>query len=123
MPKNPTASDVLSALPQSIPAVFDQVQVSTANHRKNCIALYKTHVKTASVTEAVRKKEGEALKLTGERAFSDMFVDMLNRVLVVKKGAAAADRVVKFVGAYVKHITEKGTYTCSGMKLATDTVL
>ncbi|THH30647.1 hypothetical protein EUX98_g3519 [Antrodiella citrinella] len=99
----PNNSIDLSSLPQIIAVIFDQAQVSTANHRKNCVALHKIHVQSSLVTS----QEGNNVRLTGERAFSDIFVDMLNRVLVIKKGPTPADRVVRFVGVYVKFMTEK----------------
>ena len=77
-----------------------------ASHRKNCVALYKLHIQAESITEIV--KNGKAAKLVGERAFGDAFIDMITRVLVMKKGPATADRVVKFVGTYVKFMNEKG---------------
>ncbi|KAK0203511.1 nuclear condensing complex subunit [Desarmillaria ectypa] len=76
---------------------LDEVQGSLANHRKNCVGLYKLHLQAAKCT---------APKLDGEVAFEDVFIGMLSRVLVVKKGPAA-DRVVRFVGTYVKHIHAK----------------
>lgn len=96
----------LELLQSGIPAIFDQVQVSTANHRKNAVALYKLQVNAATVTKAV--KGGSAVKLTGEKAFGDAFIDALSRILVVKKGAVVADRVAKFVATFVKFMTEKG---------------
>jgi condensin complex subunit 3 len=35
---------------------------------------------------------------------------MVNRVLVVKKGPANADRIVKYVGSYVQFMNEKGVF-------------
>lgn len=109
--KKLNTAEILLAVTDTIPHLFDQAQTSTANHRKNCVALHKIHLQAASVTELSRSKNGESLKLIGERAFSDVFVDMTNRVLVVKKGPAAAERAVKFVGAYVKFICGKGEST------------
>jgi hypothetical protein len=51
---------------------------------------------------------GSSIKLTGERAFEDRFIEMVSRVLSVKKGASQADRIVRFVGGYTKFINEKG---------------
>ena len=91
-------------LQKDIPRIFDQVQTSTANHQKNFVALYKLQTEAAKKTEEV--KGGK--KLTGEREFENVFFTLLARVLPVKKGATAADRVVKFVGAYIKFISERG---------------
>lgn len=103
----PRAFD-LDALGTTIPAIFDQVQSSAATHKKNCIALYKLQTASAGVLETISKgKKAEEIRLIGEKTFTDIFVDMVNRVLVVKKGVPTADRIVKFVGSYVKFIGEK----------------
>lgn len=96
----------LEDLHVSIANIFDQAQVSLANHKKNCVALYKLHTKAAAITKPAKK--GNGLRLVGEKAFQDVFIDMVNRVLVVKKGPANADRIVKYVGSYVKFMNEKG---------------
>ncbi|KAF9043571.1 hypothetical protein BDZ89DRAFT_236873 [Hymenopellis radicata] len=84
----------------NVAARLDEVQTSLANHRKNCVALYKLHVQAGKIVEGK--------KLTGEVAFEDEFLSMVARVLVVKKGQTA-ERVVRFVGTYVKHVTAKDT--------------
>lgn len=96
----------IEVLHESVANIFDQAQVSLANHKKNCVALYKLHTKTAAITQPGR--HGNGLKFVGEKAFQDVFIDMVNRVLVVKKGPANADRIVKYVGSYVKFMNEKG---------------
>ncbi|KAF8069093.1 nuclear condensing complex subunit [Lyophyllum atratum] len=101
------SSDILEKIPESLAVIFDQAQLTLANHRKNCVALYKLHHQAGAITQPA--KNGTALKLVGERKFGDAFVDMVNRVLVVKKGPATADRVVRFVGSYVKFTTEKAS--------------
>ena len=80
--------------------------ISTANHQKNFVALNKLHSAAASVTAPVQNGIDE--KLTGEKAFEDLFIDMVVRVLPLKKGATVVDRIVKFVAGYVKFISEKG---------------
>ncbi|KAI0764062.1 nuclear condensing complex subunit [Irpex lacteus] len=95
----------MDALHTPIAAIFDQVQTSVANHKKNSIGLGKIHVE--AVKNVQRLADG-SLRLTGEHWFSRVFVDMLGRVLLVKKGVQPADRVVKFVGSYVAYILEKG---------------
>lgn len=87
-----------------IPKIFDQAQVTSANHQKNYVALYKLH------SEASANAESEQLKFTAERVVEDSFLQMVARILPVKKGATQVDRVVKFVGGYVKLINEKGAF-------------
>jgi condensin complex subunit 3 len=100
------SENIVVKLPELIAAIFDQAQSTLANHRKNCVALYKLHQQAAAITQ--ERKKDNAIKLVGERAFGDAFIDMVNRVLIVKKGPATADRVVRFVGSYVKFMNEKG---------------
>ncbi|KAL4248657.1 CND3 (condensin subunit 3) family protein [Abortiporus biennis] len=97
----------LEAIAAFIPNVFDQAQLSAANHRKNCVALYKLHSQAATVIQTV--KNGAAVKLTGERLFNNTFINMVNRILVIKKGSPPADRIVRFIGSYVKLVTDKGS--------------
>ncbi|KAK0494637.1 nuclear condensing complex subunit [Armillaria luteobubalina] len=91
------SSCILDDLHDLVSLRLDEVQGSMANHRKNSVGLYKLHVQAAKST---------APKLDGEIAFEDVFIGMLGRVLVIKKGPAA-DRTVRFVGTYVKHIHAK----------------
>ncbi|KAJ6516489.1 nuclear condensing complex subunit [Mycena sanguinolenta] len=84
------------AVDLQIPRIFEQVQTSTANHQKNFVVLHKLHSEAAS-----------AKKLAGEREFEAIFQDMVARVLPVKKGEAAADRVSKFIGGYTKYLNER----------------
>lgn len=96
----------LSDLTETIPKIFDQAQVSTANHQKNFVALHKLQTEAALQTEIAPK--GKGVKLIGERAFGDVFLNMVTRILPVKKGATQVDRMVKFVGGYTKFMNEKG---------------
>ncbi|KAH9478497.1 Condensin complex subunit 3 [Psilocybe cubensis] len=98
-------SNVLETLFESVAAIFDQVQLSVANHKKNCVALYKLHISTVDIKEP--GKHGKRTKLIGERTFQDVFIDMISRVLVVKKGPATADKTIKYVGAFMKYMNEK----------------
>ncbi|CAE6447053.1 unnamed protein product [Rhizoctonia solani] len=89
-----------------IPEIFQQVQTSTANHNKNCVALAKSFSGCAGIYEEV-KSRGGGIRLTGEKAFQLMFARMVNNVLPIKKGISNADRVIKFIGLFVKYITDK----------------
>ena len=167
-PRAVSVSYLTTTLPTAIPPIFDQVQQTTANHRKNVVALKKIQDSCVQVTEQVVKGEyrrrydsslaqrprkdkdrqtlvsvelsrpapgivglrlhcfadsrgykelmfaapgGRAgTKLVGEKAFNSLFIDMINRVLPIKKGVSVADRVVKFVASYVTYVTEQGGY-------------
>ncbi|CCM04766.1 uncharacterized protein FIBRA_06956 [Fibroporia radiculosa] len=97
----------LESLKSSVPKIFEQAQNTAANHQKNFIALYKLQADAATHTESVQN--GRSVKLTGERAFEEIVLVMLSRVLPLKKGTTVADRVIKFVGGYTKFINEKAS--------------
>lgn len=108
-----SVSDLTDTLPTVLPPIFEQAQHTTANHRKNLVALRKIHDACAGITAPApgnKANGGGALRAVGEKAFNDLFVDMVNRVLQVKKGVAVADRVVKFVASYVAYTTEQGQF-------------
>lgn len=107
-PRRATLSYLSDVLPTAVPPIFEQAQATTANHRKNIVQLRKVQETCASLTEETSK----GLKLVGERAFNALFIDMVNRVLPVKKGVAVADRIVKFVANYVAYTTEQGRWRC-----------
>lgn len=99
-------TSTLEQLPTLISKAFDQAQNSTANHLKNFAILHSLHTDAATLTEELNG--GESLKLVGERAFEDAYLDCVTRVLGVKKGVGQADRIVRFVGGFTKYINEKG---------------
>jgi hypothetical protein len=99
------------AFTSQMPAIFQQTQTSLANHRKNVVALAKLFSGCAGIYEEV-KGRGGGIRLTGEKAFQTTFAKMVNNVLPIKKGVSNADKVVKFIGAFVKYITDKGEW-CS----------
>jgi condensin complex subunit 3 len=105
MAPRPSDSAILKSLSYRVSEIFDQAQSSAANHRKNCITLHKLHARAASITQTV--DNGHSI-IAGEHCFGGAFLDMVNRILIVKKGPAVADRIVKFIGGYVKYMNEKG---------------
>ncbi|TBU47907.1 nuclear condensing complex subunit [Dichomitus squalens] len=105
MPARNAAPFDLESLNAALPKIFDQVQNTSANHQKNYVALYKLHREAEQVKSSVQNDR--STKLVGEKAFWDVFDDMMLRVLPVKKGVGQADRTVKFMGGYTKFAMEK----------------
>ena len=108
LPRSHSATYLTTTLPTAVPPIFDQVQHTTANHRKNIVALKKIQDACSTVTERVERSGKSGYKLVGEKAFNTLFVDMVNRVLAIKKGVSVADRVIKFVASYVTYAQEQG---------------
>ncbi|KAJ7701145.1 nuclear condensing complex subunit [Mycena rosella] len=100
-PRPESAPELLLA---SVAAIFDQAQTSLANHRKNCVALYKIHVRTSASMEKKSKKRAAA---ADQSAFIAAFLDMISRAVIVKKGPPTVDRIIKFVAQYVRFVNEK----------------
>lgn len=93
------------SLQTSVAAIFDQAQTSLANHRKNCVALYKLHVKASAAMDKKSKKNAGGLD---QSTFIEAFLDMVSRVVAVKKGPPTVERIIKFVAQYVRFVNEKG---------------
>jgi condensin complex subunit 3 len=87
-----------------IPPIFQEAQTSVANHRKNCVALYKLHLEAEDYTTTDRKGQTRA---TGRKKFRVAFLSTFVRIFQTKKGDGNGDRISKFVGMYIKHINEK----------------
>lgn len=98
----PSSLDDLDPIISIIPTIFGQAQSSISNHKKNIVALRKIQEKCSLVTD---EKTGKAV---GEKVFNNAFIDMVNRVLSVKKGVSVADRVVQFVGKFVAYTVDQG---------------
>lgn len=102
--RRPSESYLTDTLPNVLPPIFEQAQNTQANHRKNIVQLYKIQKTCAEFTEDA----GESTRLTGESRFNALFINMINRILPVKKGVTVADRAVRFVASYVAYTTEQG---------------
>lgn len=91
-----SASSLVENLGKTLPPHFQQAQLTLANHRKNIVSLHRLHASCATLTQDTPK----GTKLVGEKAFNDVFLACLNRVLGIKRGVANADRTIKFVAGY-----------------------
>ena len=95
---------VIETLPAAVPKIFENVQNHKATHQKNFVALHKLLLESSAVT---RELPDGSLAASGEALFMDVFRDMLNRIVTVKKGTQVADRVVQFVSGFVGYITSQ----------------
>jgi condensin complex subunit 3 len=104
----PTRTAVPERLEDAVAGIFQQVQINVASHKKNVVQLHKLHQQAAEETETTTSGN---IRLAGEKRFNHLFQDMVYKVLPVKKGTSEADRVVRFVGSFVKYTVEKGNST------------
>lgn len=108
---------IIAQLPEVVGSIFDQVQHSMANHKKNAVGLYKIFLRCSGVVveqTTVKGKTGGGtttkVKRVGERAFQDVVLGLVGRVVGVKRGVAGCDRVVRFVAGFVRFVNEKGVF-------------
>ncbi|KIM27971.1 hypothetical protein M408DRAFT_70480 [Serendipita vermifera MAFF 305830] len=101
----PTRLSTKEGSDEDIFNIFQQAQANIASHKKNVVQLHKLHSQAAQHTESTAK----GIRLVGEKAFNKAFEDAVYKVLPLKKGTTVADRIVKFVGLFVKFTVEKTT--------------
>lgn len=109
--QQPTGEEKRAQLCVSIRRIFEQSGDTAASHKKNYVVLYKIHLDFAEHTEYVKKGKHEHVKLIGEKQFEDTFKETFIKVFPLKKGEPTGDRIIKFVGGYVRYINEQGQPT------------
>ncbi|KAF2179870.1 hypothetical protein K469DRAFT_715970 [Zopfia rhizophila CBS 207.26] len=90
--------------------IFGDAQRSNATHRKLVINLRKIQEACCYEPVNVKKKQREELKELdefGEEEFNEEIGRCALRVLSVKKTESVGDRIVRFLGLFLKHASEK----------------
>ncbi|MCJ1392930.1 hypothetical protein MMC18_005802 [Xylographa bjoerkii] len=87
-------------------AVFGDAQKSTAGHRKLVINLRKIHEACCYEPSQPGKKE---LDDYGEDDFNQEFGRCVLRLVGIKKSEAVGDRILRFLGLFLRHASEKDT--------------
>ncbi|KAJ3985276.1 nuclear condensing complex subunit [Lentinula detonsa] len=90
-------SEEPDSIPGRISRIFDEVQISSANHPKNKVTLYMVYLEATSM-------QAEEI---GMHVFESTFFLVIARLLDTKK-CTFGDRVVKFFIEFLKYIHEKG---------------
>ena len=99
----PTRLSTLDGLEEEIVRIFEQAQANVASHKKNVVQLHKLHSQAARQLQQSPK----GIRLVGENNFQRAIEDAVYKVLPLKKGTLVADRIVKFIGLFVKFTMEK----------------
>ncbi|KAG8801371.1 hypothetical protein FRC16_000627 [Serendipita sp. 398] len=87
----------------TIARIFQQVQGNVASHKKNVVQLHRIHTQCAQQSPSATSR----VKLPGEGQFNETIRSMLYRILPLKKGTTVADRIVRFIGSYIKYLAER----------------
>jgi condensin complex subunit 3 len=114
-PSLPTSSPNLRA---NIVEVFADAQRATTGHRKLVVRLRKIQEYCCGLRAPAQKGKKGRTSLGGlgfddpegvaEKEFNAEISRCVLRVLVLKKAEGAGDRVVKFLGTFLKAATDKG---------------
>jgi condensin complex subunit 3 len=104
----PTRLSTNESSDEQIIHIFQQAQANVASHKKNVVQLHKLHSQAAQQVE----ESAKGIRLVGEKTFNKSFEDVVYKVLPLKKGTTVADRIVKFVGLFVKFTMEKCAFLC-----------
>jgi len=109
-----TSSRVVSDIPEegpsttlrtSICSIFGDAQRTTTGHRKLVVNLRKVH--EACCYEPSKRTKG-SLEEYGEEEFNIEAARCVIRITGIKKSEGAGDRLVRFLGLFLKHANEKG---------------
>jgi condensin complex subunit 3 len=100
MPTRPTTSEDIR---EGVIGIFHQAQTNVASHKKNVVQLLKLQGQAAQRVAVTTNGSS----LTGEKEFNTIFQDIIYKILPLKRGITVGDRIVKFVGAFVRHLMEK----------------
>lgn len=107
-----------TSLRTQICSIFGDAQRSTATQRKLVINLRK--VQEACCYEPTKPRKQQKYEDFGEPEFNKEFGRCIIRVLAIKKSEPVGDRIVRFLGLFLKHASEKGTnepnLTCRKMQ-------
>lgn len=95
-----------TTLRDNVCAIFTDVQRSNTGHRKLIIALRK--IQEWCCYEPASGRSLSASEDYDENDFNTEFSRCILRILPVRKSEPAGDRIVKFLGQYLRHATEQG---------------
>ncbi|KAI0195892.1 ARM repeat-containing protein [Astrocystis sublimbata] len=93
-------------LRKQVGAVFRDAQKTTATHRKLAVNLRKLH-EACCYEPTVPNKQSSATDDFDESDFNTEFARCVLRVMPVKKSEGVGDRVIRFVGLFLRHANDK----------------
>jgi condensin complex subunit 3 len=103
----------VTSLRTQVAQVFGDAQKTTATQRKLVVNLRKIQEACCFEPPETGKKGGkkskdEAQEAFDEEDFNNEVVRCVLRVMAVKKSEPVGDRVIRFLGVFLKHASEKG---------------
>lgn len=120
IPEEPAPPEASPNLRRDICVIFADAQRSTTGHRKLVVRLRKLQEICCGISTKKTKKDGkgpevqEELLLPSEETIPEKEFNVevgrcLLRILPIKKTEPVGDRILRFVGTFLSHATEKDT--------------
>jgi condensin complex subunit 3 len=100
-----------TSLREHIASVFSDAQRGAATQRKSVVTLRKVQEFCCYETGGSRKHQLD--QEYDETEFNEEFGRCVCRILGIKKSEPVGDRLVKFLGLFLKHSSEKGMHKFS----------
>ncbi|GIK00796.1 hypothetical protein Aspvir_004825 [Aspergillus viridinutans] len=118
IPEEPAPPEASPNLRRDVCLIFADAQRSTTGHRKLVVRLRKLQEICCGISAKKTKKDGkdpevrEELLLPGEETIPEKEINVevgrcLLRILPIKKTEPVGDRILRFVGTFLSHATEK----------------
>lgn len=103
MPSKPSALtlDSLPSIHDTLSSHFSGAQSNIASHKRRIKVLCQLYADAVGCVVYKEKRGEERVVRVGEKAWDDAFWDCVLAVLALKRGVVEAERVVRFVGAFV----------------------
>lgn len=95
-----------TSLRDQICRIFGDAQRTTATQRKLVVQLRK--IQEACCYEPVKPKKQQSVEDFGEEEFNKEVGRCILRVLPVKKSEPVGDRIIRYLGLFLKHSSDKG---------------
>lgn len=117
IPEEPPLPSTSPQLRANVVAIFADAQRSIASHRKLVVRLRKIQENCSGIAKKEKKNKnnaengpvGEAGGVA-EKEFNIEICRCVIRVLGVKKTEGAGDRIIKFLGTFLKSASDKGEW-------------
>jgi condensin complex subunit 3 len=106
-----------SELRTIICTIFADSQRTTVGHRKLVIRLRKLQEQGCYESHSGKKKRSEDVEHFGEEDLNAEITRCVIRVLGVKKAELVGDRVIRFLGLFLKHASDNGMTHSLGVRI------
>ncbi|KAF5856613.1 hypothetical protein ETB97_007086 [Aspergillus alliaceus] len=118
LPEEPALPEAIPTLRRDVCSIFADAQRSTTGHRKLVVRLRKLQESCCGISPKISKKSGKETQqetlnppeeTLPETEFNVEVGRCLLRILPIKKSEPVGDRILRFIGTFLTHASEKDT--------------